>query len=141
MADAALEKLSGKYRSVLNRMEQLQVRLLNLHVQDGKLVLKGHARTQADSNDIWNQIKLVDAQYADLLAEITYDTATPAAAPAAPAPAPVRTYTVQKGDTLSKIAAAVYGKASAYPKIFEANRDQLDDPDKIKPGQVLKLPE
>jgi nucleoid-associated protein YgaU len=53
---------------------------------------------------------------------------------------PVQTHTVVKGDTLSKIAKKYYGKASRYPKIFDANRDQLDDPDKIKPGQVLKIP-
>lgn len=53
---------------------------------------------------------------------------------------PVRTHTVVKGDTLSKIAKKYYGKASRYPKIFDANRDQLDDADKIKPGQVLKIP-
>lgn len=51
-----------------------------------------------------------------------------------------QTYTVQSGDTLSKIAKQHLGDANAYHKIFEANRDQLDDPDKIQPGQVLKLP-
>lgn len=50
------------------------------------------------------------------------------------------TYTVQSGDTLSKIAMQHLGDANAYHKIFEANRDQLDDPDKIQAGQVLKLP-
>ena len=49
-------------------------------------------------------------------------------------------YTVQKGDTLSHIAKAHYGKASQWSRIFEANRDQLDDPDRIQPGQVLKIP-
>jgi len=51
-----------------------------------------------------------------------------------------QTYTVQKDDTLSGIAKQFYGKASAYRVIFEANRDQLDDPDRIKPGQVLNIP-
>lgn len=50
------------------------------------------------------------------------------------------TYTVQDGDTLSAIAQHHYGKASRWHAIFEANRDQLDDPDLIRPGQVLKLP-
>lgn len=49
-------------------------------------------------------------------------------------------YTVQKGDTLSHIAKHHYGKASQWTRIFEANRDQLDDPDRIHPGQVLKIP-
>lgn len=50
------------------------------------------------------------------------------------------TYTVKKGDTLSHIAKAHYGKASRWKRIYDANRDQLDDPDRIKPGQVLKVP-
>ena len=51
-----------------------------------------------------------------------------------------RTYTVAKGDTLSQIAREHYGKAGKWRAIFEANRDQIDDPDKIFPGQVLKIP-
>lgn len=51
-----------------------------------------------------------------------------------------QTYTVQKGDTLSHIAKTFYDRASAWKPIFEANRDQLDDPDRIKPGQVLRIP-
>ncbi len=50
------------------------------------------------------------------------------------------TYTVEKGDSLSRIAQAHYGNANAWKRIFEANRDVLDDPDRIFPGQVLKLP-
>jgi len=49
-------------------------------------------------------------------------------------------YTVKSGDSLSKIAKNELGDANAWKKIFEANRDVLDDPDKIFPGQVLKLP-
>lgn len=49
-------------------------------------------------------------------------------------------YTVVKGDTLSKIAKAHYGDAMKYPAIFEANRPMLSDPDKIYPGQVLRIP-
>ena len=50
-----------------------------------------------------------------------------------------RTYTIEKGDTLSKIAKEQLGHASAWKQIFEANRDVLDDPDRIFPGQVIKL--
>lgn len=50
------------------------------------------------------------------------------------------TYTVQKGDTLSHIAKEHYGRASKWKAIFDANRDQLDDPDRIQPGQVLQIP-
>lgn len=72
--------------------------------------------------------------------------AAPAAeeAPAAAAPAPAEVestfYTVQSGDTLGAIAKAHYGDASKYPLIFEANRPMLSDPDKIYPGQSLRIP-
>ena len=51
-----------------------------------------------------------------------------------------RTYTIEKGDTLSKIAKEHLGRAGAWKQIFDANRDVLDDPDRIFPGQVIKLP-
>jgi LysM repeat protein len=53
---------------------------------------------------------------------------------------PAKFYTVKKGDTLSKIAAEFYGKGGAYMKIFEANQPMLKDPDKIYPGQTLRIP-
>ncbi|MBV6417842.1 MAG: putative protein YgaU [Steroidobacteraceae bacterium] len=49
-------------------------------------------------------------------------------------------YVVKKGDTLSKIAGEFYGDPLLYPKIFEANRDILTDPNRIKPGQKLRIP-
>ena len=49
-------------------------------------------------------------------------------------------YTVQKGDTLSAISKRHYGDANAYNSIFEANRPMLDHPDRIYPGQVLRIP-
>jgi len=52
-----------------------------------------------------------------------------------------RTHTVEKGDTLSKIAREHLGDANAWRQIFDANRDVLEDPDKIYPGQTLKLPD
>ena len=138
MAD--LEQLKGKYQSVLTLMNQLGVRLQNLHVQENKLFLKGTAKTKADSNRIWDQIKLIDKNYSqDLMAEITYETE--AAAAAAPAGQGAKTYTVKAGDTLSKIAKQHYGNANSYMKIFEANKGLLQDPDKIQPGQVLKIPD
>ena len=77
--------------------------------------------------------------------QITVGAAPPAAG-AVVGGAPVgsdwtsRTYTVQSGDTLSKIAREMYGNASKYTKIFEANTPMLKDPDKIYPGQVLRIP-
>ncbi|QIK80212.1 LysM and BON domain-containing protein [Lysobacter sp. HDW10] len=51
-----------------------------------------------------------------------------------------RTYTVEKGDTLSKISKEMYGDANKYNRIFEANKPMLKHPDKIYPGQVLRIP-
>ena len=58
----------------------------------------------------------------------------------ASAAAESRFYTVQKGDTLSKIAKEYYGDANKYPQIFEANKPMLTHPDKIYPGQKLRIP-
>jgi nucleoid-associated protein YgaU len=106
--------------------------------RDGKLHFKGSVATQAEKNDIWNAIKTIPTWQTDVVADIQVSGA-PAAAPAA-APAVAKTYTVKAGDTLSAIAKAHLGSAGAYMKIFELNRDQLTDPDKIVPGQQLRLP-
>lgn len=79
---------------------------------------------KADFSDVQSNI--------DSTEEITASTA-----PSTPAPL---LYTVEPGDTLSAIAQRHYGKASAWHGIFDANRDILDDPDRIQPGQVLRLP-
>ena len=52
-----------------------------------------------------------------------------------------RTYTVVQGDSLSKIAKRMYGNANDWRRIFEANKDKIENPDLIYPGQVLKIPE
>lgn len=66
---------------------------------------------------------------------------SPAPSPAAPKPAEARTYTVAAGDNLSKIAKHLYGDANKWNEIFEANKDTIGNPDRIKVGQVLRLPE
>ena len=57
-----------------------------------------------------------------------------------PAEEPVEFYTIRSGDTLSKIAKQYYGDAMKYPRIFEANREVIQDPDKIYPGQRIRIP-
>ncbi len=57
-----------------------------------------------------------------------------------PSGPPPRVYTVRRGDTLSGIARKQLGDASRWPEIFELNRDVIDDPDQIFPGQVLLIP-
>jgi nucleoid-associated protein YgaU len=102
--------------------------------RDGKLYFTGSVKTEAEKNELWNAIKTIPEWQQEVVADIQV---TGGGAPAAPAP---RSYTVKSGDTLSAIAKEHLGNANAYMKIFEANRDQLTDPDKIKPGQVLKIP-
>jgi len=135
--DPRLEQLKQKYGSVLNLIQQKGVQLSHLHVQDNKLFIQGSAPSEAVKNDIWNQIKLVDPSFSDLTCDISAPAGTAAPAVAATT---AKTYTVQSGDTLSKIAKQFYGNANDYMKIFNANTDQLSDPNKIQVGQVLTIP-
>ncbi len=143
MSDDRFNQLKLKYQSVLNLMQSLNVQLENLNLQDNKLFIRAQAATQDVKNQVWNQIKLVDQTYSDLIAsiEIPADAAATAAAGAASSgSSAARTYTVQPGDNLSKISKEFYGNANQYMKIFEANRDKLTDPDKIKAGMELVIP-
>jgi nucleoid-associated protein YgaU len=102
--------------------------------KDGKLHFVGTVKSDAEANEIWNAIKTIPSWKNDVVADIKV-VAPPAGA------APVgKTYTVKAGDTLSAIAKSHLGDAGAYMKIFDANKDQLTDPNKIKPGQVLRIP-
>ena len=126
--------LRAKYDQAIQTAKRLGFQ--GAATQEGdKLHFKGVARSEDDKNQIWNAIKTVPDWQTDINADIQVS----------PQPQPVgtsgaRTYTVKPGDTLSKIAKDTLGDAHAYMKIFDANKDQLTDPDKIKPGQVLKLP-
>jgi nucleoid-associated protein YgaU len=107
--------------------------------RDGKLHFNGTVQTQDDANRIWDAIKTVPSWQQEVVADIR---ATGAAQPGATTGGQSdRTYTVKSGDTLSKIAKEMLGDANAYTDIFNANKDQLSDPNKIKPGQVLKIPQ
>jgi len=106
--------------------------------RDGKLYFTGNVKTEAEKNELWTAIKTIPEWRDEVVADITVTGGGGAAA--APAASAGTTYTVKSGDTLSAIAKQHLGDANAYMKIFEANRDQLSDPDKIKPGQVLKIP-
>jgi nucleoid-associated protein YgaU len=133
------EELKNKYQRALKVLERRGFQMHNLHVQDNKLFIKATAGTQELKNLVWGEIKSVDPTYADLTCDISVD---PSIAPPPEQKTPEqKTHKVQPGDTLSKIAKQFYGDASRYGKIFEANRDQLSDPNLIKVGQVLKIPE
>ena len=107
--------------------------------RDGKLYFHGTVNSQDEANRIWDAIKTVPDWRNDIVGDINV-TPTAGSSSAAATSAQVHNYTVKAGDTLSKIAKEHLGDANAYMQIFEANRDQLNDPDKIKPGQVLKIP-
>ena len=109
----------------------------NAEERDGKLYFKGTVATDAEKNEIWNAIKTIPTWQKDVVAEIQVTGGSTGGSGAAQAS---KTYTVKSGDTLSAIAKQQLGNASAYMKIFELNTDQLTDPNKIKPGQVLRLP-
>ena len=140
-----LEELKNKYQGALAAIQQKGVHLTHLHVQDNKLFIQGVAPSDQAKNEVWNQIKAADSTYSDVTCELSVDPSI-AAAPAQAAAASVggasssRTYKVQPGDTLSKIAKEFYGNANDYNRIFEANRDKLESPDKIRAGQELVIP-
>ena len=117
--------------------------------RDGKLYFHGTVNSEDEKNQIWNALKTVPDWQKEVVADIKVRpstmrdptpnrSATPTSAPTA---ASATTYTVQSGDTLSAISKKFYGNANDYMEIYNANRDQLTDPDKIKPGQVLKIPQ
>jgi hypothetical protein len=141
-----LEQLKNKYNSVLEFIKQNGVHLTHLHMQDNKLFIQGAAPSEQIKNQVWNKIKAVDPTYSDLTCDLSVDSSLPqpaaahAAAASANASTGARTYTVQPGDTLSKIAKEFYGNANEYNRIFAANRDKLESPDKIQAGQELVIP-
>jgi LysM repeat protein len=110
---------------------------------DGKVVtLEGEVDTMEAKGRVMTEFnKLVATE--NTINRIRVKEA-PAAKPSSPLPAPkadeATTYVVQSGDSLGALAQRFYGKASLYPKIFEANRDILNDPNLIKVGQMLKIP-
>jgi nucleoid-associated protein YgaU len=132
-----LEELKNKYASALALVQQQGVRLTHLHVQDDKLYLQGAAPSEAIKNALWTKIKEINPAYNDITADITVDSSL-----RQPEPASVskNTYTVQPGDSLSKIAKQFYGDSNDYLRIFEANKDKLNDPNKIQIGQELVIP-
>jgi nucleoid-associated protein YgaU len=115
----------------------------NAEERDGKLHFKGTVASEAEKNEIWNAIKTIPDWQKEIVVDIqvTGGAGAGQTAGAGTKGAAGRSYTVKAGDTLSKIAKEHLGDANAYMAIFEANRDQLKDPDLIKPGQVLKIPE
>ena len=121
--------LKEKYADLLKLGEQLKVKNGDVYEKEGKLVVKGTTEYQMEKDLLWDKIKTYPDWKNELKADIRVDKTD------------VYGYhTVVAGDTLSKIALNCLGDASLYPKIFEANRDKLDNPDMIKVGQKLTIP-
>lgn len=141
------EKVQGALESVRGQFPKARV---NAQVADEVVTLTGRAP------DIDTKTRIMAAfnsavETENTINQIQIDQPAPHAAGASPvnlgaqpigttAASESRMHDVVAGDTLSALAKKYYGDASKYNRIFEANRDQLDDPDKIKVGQRLRIP-
>ena len=122
--------LQNKYRSVLDLGEELGIKEGYVEETDGKLRIGGVAETQYEKDRIWDQIKEVGGENPyDLEADIKVANTSY-----------YTKHTVEKGDSLSKIAKHYYGDPMTYNHIYQANTDILDNPDVIHPGQELTIP-
>ena len=122
--------LQNKYRSVLDLGEELGIKEGYVEETDGKLRIGGVAETQYEKDRIWDQIKEVGGENPyDLEADIKVANTSY-----------YTKHTVEKGDSLSKIAKRYYGDPMTYNHIYQANTDILDNPDVIHPGQELTIP-
>lgn len=119
------EQLKQKYKPVLDTIQTEGAQLQNLNLDGNQLFLKATATSETSKNRIWDAIKRVDPNFADLKHDIEFRQTD-------------QTYTVQPGDNLSKISKQFYGDPNKYKKIADANK--LEDPDKIKAGQQLIIP-
>ena len=119
--------LQDNYRPVLSLGEELGITDGHVEETDGRLKIGGTAANQYHKNLLWDKIKEIGGDSpADLMADIKVAATDHFAM-----------HTVKGGDSLSKIAKHYYGDAMKYNKIFEANTDQLKNPDVIHPDQVL----
>jgi nucleoid-associated protein YgaU len=142
--------LRDKYSQAVTTAKQLRMDG-SAEEREGKLHFRGTVNSEDEKNQIWNALKTVPDWQKEVVADIRVKpqsqqpqaqaSSQPQASPTAAAASTMKTYTVQAGDTLSGIAKRVLGNANKYMEIFNANRDLLTDPDKIQPGQVLKIPQ
>ncbi len=131
--------LTDKYQSLIDMANQLGISGLNVNEENGVLKVDGVAGNAEAKQQLWDEYGRLDPDYrsGDLVMNISAPEAS-ASASSGGGSSSGSTYTVQSGDTLSKIGSH-YGVS--WQKIFEANRDKLDDADKIRPGQELKIPQ
>jgi nucleoid-associated protein YgaU len=140
-AQQRFNELKQKYQTVLTVSDNEKIQFLNLHVQDNKLFIRGVAPSEEAKNKFWDQVKLASPNQDDITADISVDSSRAVGAAAGGGQgASGQTYEVKSGDNLSKISKQFYGDANEYMRIFYANRDKLNDPDKIQIGQQLTIP-
>lgn len=122
--------VKAKYQSVLDLGEELKIQNGDVKEENGQLHIHGTANTQYEKNLLWDKIKEIGGENpSDLVADIKVaDTSVYAR------------HTVSSGESLNKIAKHYYKDPMKYNAIFEANRDKLDNPDMIHPGQDLVIP-
>ncbi len=136
------EKVNDALEKVRGQFPQSNV---SATVEDKTVTLQGRAPDMAAKTAIMRAFnELVETD--NTINLIAVDSAEAQTGRGGPAPAQSsaagqRTHEVVSGDTLSSIAKKYYGSAGEYMKIFNANRDILNDPDKIRPGQKLRIPE
>ena len=119
-----------KYQPVLDLGQTLNIQDGDVSIEDGVLKVKGKAKTQYEKNQLWDKIKEIGGSSpADIKANITVEDESV-----------YHRHTVQKGETLGKIAKHYYDDASKYTSIFDANKDILKDPNLIYPDQELVIP-
>lgn len=123
--------------NIKNHLEVKTYGLSNLDVKfdDGVVTLCGDCKNEA----VREQAILVAGNIQGVTKVVADDLKAPEPKPEEPKEK-AEIYEIVSGDTLGAIAKRYYGKASAYMKIFEANRDIIDDPNKIYPGQKIRIP-
>jgi LysM repeat protein len=126
-----MSQLTDKYGEAYGLANSLGANDLNAQEENGHLTIRGTLPSKYAVNQVWDKVKEIDPGLSS--GDLTLDLNA------------ARTdifaeYEVQSGDSLSKIAKNLTDGALTYQQIFEANRDQLDDPDSISAGQKLVIP-
>lgn len=120
--------LQEKYQPLIDLANSSGLSSLNITEGEGFIKIEGTASSAETKQALWDEYGRIDPDYRS--GDLVLNIDAPEAAQ--------NTYTVQSGDSLSKIGAK---HGVSWQKIFEANRDKLDDPDKIHPGQELTIPQ
>lgn len=122
--------IKDKYSSLLDFGKELGMKNVNVEEKEDGLYVKGEVNTPYEKNVYWDKLKKIGGEKpADIKADIKVTDDSVYAY-----------HTVQKGESLSKIALHYYEDAKKYNDIFKANTDILKDPNMIHPGQELKIP-